>query len=435
MAMTTEAGALLIVDDNDASCEMLARSFRQRGYDVTVGKDGSQALELRRADRFDLILLDITMPGTNGFAVLQAVRARHAATALPVIMVTAHDRSDDIVHALDLGANDYVVKPYDFPVVLARARTQLAQKRMVEEQTRLELSLGQRNEELAVANRRLGAANQHMKRDLRAAARIQEALLPRALPAVPGARFAWGFEPCEELAGDTLNIVPLDREHVGLYLLDVSGHGVAAALLSVTLSQLLAPTRDDSSLLIRKCPEGVGDTLVPPAEVAAHLNRRFPWNPETEQYFTLSYGILNHTSGEFRYVSAGHPGPLHLPRDGRPVFLESPSLPIGVGDGKYVERTLRLEPGSRLYLYSDGITDATGATEEAFGRQRLQDRLEALREAPLDESIAALLGDVQGWCGTPSLRDDVSILGVEFTGAPGRKGAAEPPRAVAGVGP
>jgi sigma-B regulation protein RsbU (phosphoserine phosphatase) len=431
--MTTEAGSLLIVDDNDASCEMLARSFRQRGYVVTVGKDGSQALDLLRAGRFDLILLDITMPGTNGFTVLRAVRADHPATALPVIMVTAHDRSDDIVHALDLGANDYVVKPYDFPVVLARARTQLALKRMVEEQTRLELSLAQRNEELAVANRRLGAANQRMKRDLRAAARIQEALLPKAPPAVPGARFAWGFEPCEELAGDTLNVVPLDRDHVGVYLLDVSGHGVAAALLSVTLSQLLAPTRDDSSLLIRKCPDGPGDMVVPPAEVAAHLNRRFPWNPETEQYFTLSYGILNHTTGEFRHVSAGHPGPLYLPCDGRPVFLESPSLPIGVGDGKYQERTVRLEPGGRLYLYSDGLTDATGASEEPFGRQRLQDRLAAQRPAPVDESIAALLRDVHGWCGAPCLRDDVSILGVEFTGAAARKGGAESPRAVARV--
>src|SRR5262249_35334799 len=151
------------------------------------------------------------------------------------------------------------------------------------------------------ANRRLSAAYQRTKRDLRAAARIQESLLPRTPPAVPGARFAWGFEPCEELAGDTLNIVPLDRDHLGVYLLDVSGHRVAAALLSVPLSQLLTPTREDSSLLARHCPDSLGETIVPPAEVAAHLNRRFPWNPDTEQFFTLTYGILNHHSGDFRF--------------------------------------------------------------------------------------------------------------------------------------
>jgi sigma-B regulation protein RsbU (phosphoserine phosphatase) len=433
MAMKTESGSLLIVDDNLASREMLSRSFRERGYEVMVAWDGNQALDLLRGGRFDLILLDINMPGASGFAVLQAVRAVYPVTALPVIMVTAHDRSDDIVHALDLGANDYVVKPYDFPVILARARTQLALKRTVEQKTELERHLAQRNEELAVANRRLGAAYQRMKRDLRAAARIQEALLPKAPPALPGARFAWGFEPCEELAGDTFNVVPLGREHVGLYLLDVSGHGVAAALLSVTLSQLLSPAGDESSILVHCSPDGPGEQPVPPAEVAAHLNRRFPWNPETEQYFTLSYGLLDHTTGEFRHVSAGHPGPLYLPPGGPPTFLESASLPVGIGDGDYRERTVRLEPGSRLYLYSDGIPDAVNAAGEPFGKPRLLTALAGQRGRPLDEGIAALLHEVHRWCGVPHLRDDVSILGLEFTGAASRAPAAESPRAVAHV--
>jgi sigma-B regulation protein RsbU (phosphoserine phosphatase) len=432
MAMKPESGSLLIVDDNLASREMLSRSFRERGYDVTVGGDGNQALDLLRGGSFDLILLDISMPGASGFAVLQAVRALYPVTALPVIMVTAHDRSDDIVHALDLGANDYVVKPYDFPVILARARTQLALKRTVEQKTELERSLAQRNEELAVANRRLGAAYQRMKRDLLAAARIQEALLPKAPPAVPGARFAWGFEPCEELAGDTLNVVPLGRRHVGLYLLDVSGHGVAAALLSVTLSQVLTPAGDESSLLVRRA-DGAADQPVPPAEVAAHLGRRFPWNPETEQYFTLSYGVLDHETGEFRHVSAGHTGPLYLPPAGPPTFLESSGLPVGIGEGEYRERTLRLEPGSRLYLYSDGITDALNAAAEPFGKPRLREALAAQRDRPLDQGIAALLRELHRWCGVSHRRDDVSILGLEFTGAGSRTPEAEPPRAVACV--
>jgi sigma-B regulation protein RsbU (phosphoserine phosphatase) len=417
MAMKTEAGSLLIVDDNLASREMLSRSFRQRGYDVRVAGDGSQALQSLRRGRFDLILLDINMPGASGFAVLEAVRAAHPATALPVIMVTAHDRSEDIVHALDLGANDYVVKPYDFPVILARARTQLALRRAVEQQTELERRLAARNEELADVNRRLSAAYQRMKRDLLAAARIQEALLPRVPPPTPGARFAWRFEPCEELAGDTLNVVPLDRDHVGLYLLDVSGHGVTAALLSVTLTQLLAPAGGDSSVVVRRSPAGGPGEPVPPAEVAAHLNRRFPWRPDTEQYFTLSYGILNHRTGEYRYVSAGHPGPLYLPPGGPATSLEAPSMPVGLGDGAYKEQVVRLEPGGRLYLYSDGIPETTNGAEEPFGKARLLAALAGQADRPLDEGIAALLRDVHGWCGLPRLHDDVSVLGVEFTGA------------------
>jgi response regulator RpfG family c-di-GMP phosphodiesterase len=107
-----------------------------------------------------------------------------------------------LAHFLRLGANDYVTKPFDFPVVLARVQTQLALKRSVERIVRLEQSLAQRNAELEEANR-------CMKRDLETAAKVQAALLPREVPAMAGADFAWQFKPCTELAGDLLNIVPL----------------------------------------------------------------------------------------------------------------------------------------------------------------------------------------------------------------------------------
>src|SRR5262249_35110718 len=122
----SEPGSLLIVDDNDASREALARYFRQHGYDATVGRDGRHALELVRGGRFDAILLDVVMPGVDGFAVLRAVRQSHPAVELPVIMATADGHSEAIVRALELGANDYVTKPYDLSVLLARVQTQLA---------------------------------------------------------------------------------------------------------------------------------------------------------------------------------------------------------------------------------------------------------------------------------------------------------------------
>src|SRR5207237_1135226 len=128
-----------------------------------------------------------------------------------------------------------------------------------------------------------------------------------------------------------LNVVPLDPQHIALYLLDVSGHGVAAALLSVTLGRFLSPPRDPSSLLVRRHKPAPGTAIVPPAEVARALNQHFPWDPATEQFFTILYGILNVDTGIFRYVSAGHPGPVHLPRDGDAAVRDGPSLPIGVG--------------------------------------------------------------------------------------------------------
>jgi phosphoserine phosphatase RsbU/P len=120
-----------------------------------------------------------------------------------------------------------------------------------------------------------------------------------------------------------------------------------------------------------------------------------------------------------------------LPPHGPPRFLEAPSLPVGVGDGDYHERTVLLEPASRLYLYSDGLTDATNAAREPFGKQRLLAALAAQREQPLDESVAAVLHEVHGWCGVPHLRDDVSILALEFTGAGSVSAESESPRAMA----
>ncbi len=131
--MSTEHGSLLVVDDDETNRDVLAHRLQRRGYTVTEAADGAQALGLIGRQRFDLVLLDVVMPGPSGLDVLQAIRRTHPLTALPVIMATAKDQSADVVRALELGANDYVTKPYDFPVLLARVATQLSLKRAVEQ--------------------------------------------------------------------------------------------------------------------------------------------------------------------------------------------------------------------------------------------------------------------------------------------------------------
>ncbi len=418
--MQIESGSLLVVDDNPGSREGLAVLLEAQGHTVMIGGDGRQALELAERQPFDLVLLDVMMAGLNGLDVLKSLRSRHPAAELPVIMTTARGESEDIVEALKLGANDYVTKPIDFPVLLARIQTQLSLKNAVRRVMRLEQSLTLRNEELEAANRKLRAANARMKQDLQAAARIQEAFLPPRLPKLLGVGFSWIFRPCEQLAGDMLNVFPLDDDHLGLYVLDVSGHGVAAALLSVTLSHELSPRRDPTGLLIQT-GDGGGERLVPPAEVAGLLNSRFPWDPATEQFFTLIYGILDVRTGELRFISAGHPGPVYLPHDAGPVLLEKPALPIGVGEGRYAEHRITLRPGDRFILYSDGLVDAQNAGREAFGKARLLSALGRDRAAPLKEGLSALWAELQGWCGTARFKDDISLLAVEFADSPARK--------------
>jgi sigma-B regulation protein RsbU (phosphoserine phosphatase) len=154
---------------------------------------------------------------------------------------------------------------------------------------------------------------------------------------------------------------------------------------------------------------------VPPAEVAAELNRRFPMDPETSQFFTLLYGLLDRQTHEFRYVSAGHPGPAYLPRGAGAMAPVAGGLPIGVGaDSAYEERVLPLVRGDRLYLYSDGIPEAFGADGKQFGTRRLLDFLDADRGVPLRQSVSGLVTAVEQWCGATSPRDDISVLAVEI---------------------
>jgi sigma-B regulation protein RsbU (phosphoserine phosphatase) len=362
--MDKASGSHQLVDDEQMNRAMLALHLARQGFKITAAEGGTEALQWIDEHPFDLVLLDVVMPGLSGLDVLGRIRQHHSMTDLPIIMATAKDQSADIVEALRLGANDYVTKPFDYPVVLARVKTQLALKRSVDQIHRLERSLEQRNLELEAANRR-------MKRDLQAAMKIQEALLPEKLPDHPGAHFAWRFKPCTELAGDLLNVLPLDDKHVSLYVLDVVGHGVAAALLSVTVSWVLSRLPSASVVLEKAGCDSLASGVTSPATVAAQLNRNFPWDPRTEQYFTLLYGILNLDTGMFHFTSAGHPGPVYLAHDEEPRILDVQGPPIGLGADSFEEYAVALQPGDRLYLYSDGVPDAMNEANKRFTKKEL----------------------------------------------------------------
>lgn len=239
--------------------------------------------------------------------------------------------------------------------------------------------------------------------------------MPREMPRVPGLACAWIYQPCDELAGDGLHIIPFDDGKVALYVLDVSGHGVASSLLSVTLSRLLSPPLDPSSILTRPAKSGDRLEIVSPAEVAAHLNRLFPFDAATEQLTTMVYGILDMATGEYRYVSAGHPGPVHLPHGAEPVVLESDGFPIGLTDAVYEERSVQLAAGDRLYIYSDGVSEAMNPAGTQFGNARLLEAIREGRSQPLQDSVSHLVNEVGKWQGTERPQDDLSILAVAIS--------------------
>lgn len=258
----------------------------------------------------------------------------------------------------------------------------------------------------------LRRAKEALEHDLRLAARVQHALLPPPEVQVGGLRIAHAFHPCDDLAGDSVGIVPLADNRLGLYVLDVSGHGVGAALLSFTLTHLLSPAVDGSLVT---GPHGAASGIVRPARVAEQLNRQFPMD-RTRQYFTLVYGLIDPSSGRFQYVVAGHPVPVVLPRVGPPITVDGAGLPIGmIEEATFTDETLTLAPGDRLYFYTDGVIEAMNGAEEAFGHARLLEEIARWRNHPLRAGLDFVAAAVRDWSDGP-LKDDVSLLAVERVG-------------------
>ena len=393
--------SILAVDDTPANLQVLAGMLKDRGYKVRPVPSGKLALVAAEREPPDLILLDINMPELNGYEVCERLKADDKLRGIPVIFISALTEQLDKVKAFAIGGVDYLTKPFQMEELHARVETHLKLRRL--------------QIELEEANAQLAKANGRMSRDLLAAAKIQETFLPRQAPRIAGTDFAWTYRPCDELAGDGLNVIPLGDGLVGLYILDVSGHGVASALLSVTMSRLLSPPSDPSSILIRGGKAEDRRGITPPSEVAARLNRLFPFDSATAQFATMLYGILNAGTGEFRYVSAGHPGPVHLLAGAGPVILESHGFPIGLGDDAYEERSVHLGVGDRLYLYSDGASEACDPAGSQFGDVRLLEAIGRLRAEPLQNSVDTLLLEIERWHVSANPQDDVSILAVEVS--------------------
>lgn len=274
--------------------------------------------------------------------------------------------------------------------------------------------LERQNTTLTRLNEQLEDANGRMERDLQAAARIQHSLLPSGEKNISGHDVAWRYIPCDELAGDFLNFFQLDENHIAIYVVDVSGHGVASSLLSVTVARSLTPQVTTSSILAK--PGDSGEVIVTsPAGVAEELNRRFPMEQQGNLYFTMFYGVVDVRSGEVRYVSAGHVPPILLPADGGPAqILPAEGFAVGwMEDIDMDEEFVTIRPGDRLFLFSDGVPEAMDADLEELGDERVLETINETRGKSLDDAVQHIKEVVDQWCRVNGPKDDVSILAIE----------------------
>lgn len=399
---------VLLVDDDAAVRAIPALLLRKWGYQVVEACDGQQALDILSVERIGLVISDWVMPNVTGIDLCRRIRERNSEQYTYLILCTSKGEKSDLIEGMEAGADDFLVKPISKEEMRVRVR---AGERVLE----LERGLAERNRELQGINTQLQTAYEHIESDLRAAAWMQANLLPSPSLKAQNIASEWRFKPSSYVAGDIFNIFPLDERQMGFYLLDVSGHGVPAAMLSVTLSMVLSPEAAGASPLKRYNAAAGAFDAATPEEVVKHLNQRF--QSKDDRYFTMLYGVIDHCTGDLEITQAGHPNPV-LIRGGRELcVLGEGGAPVGLWpDMEFDTIRERLGPGDRLVLYSDGVIECANLQGELFGEPRLLECLSKTASQPLDQMLAEVESAMERWHGSREYEDDVSLLALEFTG-------------------
>ena len=321
-----------------------------------------------------------------------------------LVSIQSYDRAEDI-DAEDLKLMGFVSAQIAAAIERKSAEDALRRHAQAVEEAR---------DRIEAQAQEIAKAHDRLRGDLATAARLQESRLPRHLPELPGVEFAWMFEACEEVAGDMFNVIPLDENRVALYVLDVSGHGVPAAFLSMTLSRMLTNYEDGSGLL-RATRASEKDPFASPSLVADRLNRRFPISTDVGQFFTLLYGILDLHQRQFSFICAGHPVPVIATKAGAEFIDIEPGPAIGIlPDPWYNEYTIALQPGEALLMMTDGIEEACDSAGRQFGMRRTLEAVEELRGESLVDLVEGLRRRIVEWRAGAAPSDDATILALRF---------------------
>ncbi|MFM9058291.1 MAG: SpoIIE family protein phosphatase [Planctomycetaceae bacterium] len=380
---------VLLVDDQPIIGEAVRRMLAgEEGVAFHYCKDAPAAIDVAGGVAPTVILQDLVMPEVDGLELVRRFRADERFRDVPIIVLSTKEEPAVKAEAFALGANDYIVKLPDRLELVARVRYH----------SRGYVALLERNEAFAA----LQASQQVLANDIATAARYVRSLLPPPVESGP-IRADWRFIPSASLGGDAFGYHALDAEHFAIYLLDVCGHGVGAALLSV------------SALNAIRSEALPATDFHDPGAVLAALNRAFPMERQNDMFFTMWYGVHHAPSGRLRWSGGGHPPALLLAPGGTaPRLLDSDGPLIGAVEGlEFAASEVDVPPGSRLFVFSDGAFEITRPDGSMWPFAEFLDTLTAPPRGaknPMD----ALVTHIRGISGRDDFNDDFSILDMRF---------------------
>lgn len=402
--------SVLLVDDSRAQRRTLAVQLMRAGYEVIEAANGEEAMRICLQSRPDIVISDWMMTGRTGLDFCRRFREMQTDRYGYFILLTSRDDKKDVAEGLRAGADEFLTKPVSGAELLARLS---AGERIL----RMEERLRSANMQLKETLDQLRETQAAIDRDLREAQRLQQGLVRERNGRFGPFELSLLMRPAGHIGGDLVGFFPIGPQRVGVYALDVSGHGVAAALLSARLASMLSGG-SDHNIALRQTEQGPAEARSP-AEVLRQLNSLMLEELRTESYFTMVYAELDCSTGLMRLVQAGHPHPVVQRGDGRIEIVGAGGLPVGVfAEAEYEEVEFRLYPGDRLFISSDGLMESENARGEPLGEEGLQAILRTnamLRGDALLESICWSAANYAG--GKRS--DDISAVLIEYQQAGG----------------
>ena len=377
---------ILIVDDDPVIQLVLRKTLQRQGYDVITANNGEQGIEQAYQNKPALVICDWLMPGIDGIEVCRQMKAAPQLANIFFILLTSRSELGDRVLGLDSGADDFLVKPVEVGELLARVRSGLR--------------LYQAAQQLQDLAQDLQHQKDHLEAELFEAGDYIRSLLPA--PLTGGIRSEALFIPCKQLGGDCFDYYWLDPDYLMVYLLDVSGHGLGAALLSVSIQNLLRSQALPDINFYR------------PDDVLRGLNEMFQMTEQHPRYFSLWYGVYNRAQQRLTYASAGHPPAVLISGDCaigdvQVQQLKTRGAPIGMlSNTKYNSAFCQLSLPSRLIIFSDGSYEFKQPNGEFWSIEQFIELL--TRHACSKQSLAGILTAIQELAGTDTFEDDFSLL-------------------------
>lgn len=400
---------VLIVDDSKLHRRILSSSVKRWGFKVFEAASGEEAIKICDSIAPDIVISDWMMPGMNGLEFCDAFRMITTDRYGYFILLSSKGEKNEVAMGLEAGADDFLTKPVDANELRARIA---AGERIL----RMQRELTEKNRLITDTLSELQRLYGSLDNDLLEAKKLQQSLVKDKYKSFVTGEVSLLLQSSGHVGGDLVGYFPAGENHLGLYSLDVSGHGISSALMTARLAGYLSAFAPDQNVALTRAADGAYNFL-PPERVIAALNELVLDEMETEHYFTLMLADVNLATGHLRMSQAGHPHPAIQRADGRIEQNGPGGFPVGLLPGiSFTQFEAQLEPGDRLFLLSDGITECPAKDGNMLEEAGLGRLLTELKDTTGPAVFEAMLRKLANFSGTQDFPDDVSGVLFEYHG-------------------